>query len=162
MGLLKIRNADGTIQPITVMKGDKGEGVPDGGTTGQIVKKTEDGTEWAGLSLEDAVVMSNSDTSVSTASITKRGLYEVAFSGDYTDVFLLSISDLSRAIDKYIITNLFMDGDTLSYNRVTIRYQDGTISVFYRPGTPSSSGGVTYPSGNQVYITEVRLLVPYA
>ena len=161
MSILKIRDENGKIHSIAIMKGDKGEGVPDGGTKGQVVKKTEDGTEWADMAVETEVVMSNSNTSVSTASITQRGLYEVAFSGDYTDVILLSISDLSRAIVKKIIVNLYMDDDILAYNAVRVSYENGAISVFYRPGTPSSSGGVTFPSGNQVYITEVRLLVPY-
>lgn len=56
MSILKIRDENGNIHSIATMKGDKGDGVPDGGSAGQVIKKTADGTEWGDTGVPDGGV----------------------------------------------------------------------------------------------------------
>jgi hypothetical protein len=165
MGLLKIRNADGSIQIIATMKGDKGDGVPNGGTKGQVMRKTEDGTEWADL-VKPEVVLTNSDTSVSTATITQDGLYEItvfenaATNKEYS--VLMSVSDLG-AVEQRVLVSLRMetwvdDSEHVVCQWLTISCLNGTISTNYRH--VSDTG--TTDGKNHASIRTLRLILPYA
>ena len=79
MGILKIRDEDGIVRTIASIKGEKGNdgvGVPEGGTKGQVIKRTEVGAEWGNIAPCE-VLLQNSDISIDTFTIEKRGLYEV-------------------------------------------------------------------------------------
>ena len=150
MSLLKIRDEDGNIHSIAIMKGDK------------IVAK-------------DPAILSNTedDTSVTSVSITKRGLYDVRVrvyfpnSSEYSPFFrsVLSVSDLNDSFDHVVggrVSEYSRKGSTDTYDSLDtyiVRYENGTISsqFFYT---------VTYdePDPKQqpkVYLSEVRLLIPY-
>ena len=178
MSILKIRDADGNIKSIAIMKGDKGEGVPDGGSAGQIVKKTKEGTEWVYPSATPAVVMSNTDTTVTSVAITQKGLYEVevAYSLVSTKVErhrqLVSIDDLSKTQEwestvgvlHRASTNL-TEYDAEQYLS-TLTYDNGVLSSKNRVRTTrlysNRLQSYVVDSNSLSYITEVRLLIPYA
>lgn len=44
--ILKVKDENGNWINIPAIKGDKGDGIPDGGENGQIIVKTSDGTAW--------------------------------------------------------------------------------------------------------------------
>lgn len=158
MGILKIRNEDGTVQTIAIMKGDKG----DKGDRGDIFA-------------HPATVFSNTDTAVASAAITQRGLYEVDvayFLGEqisppppYSDyehkMFLMSVDDVSKTQkDKYVAAFdskiIVMDGVQVKENVpriVTLTYENGTFS--------SEHFLVGNYDLNRTCIAEVKLLVPY-
>lgn len=179
MAILKIRDADGNIKSIAIMKGDKGDngvGIPDGGTTGQTIKRTEIGAEWVDPYATPAVVMSNTDTSVASATITQRGLYEVDvayFLGSkitpaplYSEyehkVFLISVGDMSKTQkDKYVAAFdskvIGIDGMEVKENVpriVTLTYENGAFS--------SEHFMVGHNDLNRTCIAEVKLIIPYA
>lgn len=179
MSILKIRDADGSIKGIATFKGDKGEGVPDGGTAGQIMKKTEGGTEWADLSAHDTAVFQNTDISVTSASITQRGLYEVkvvyaltqgslpsAASFSNTHKFLMSVSDLSETQEQKVAVG---EGDVVLNNKVYpnevwVEYNSQTFtahSVIRESVTVDSIPSVSTIRDKHSYLAEVRLIIPY-
>lgn len=161
MSLLKIRDPDGTVRVITIMKGDKGDGVPNGGNAGQVIRKTEDGTEWHDLFATDPIILSNTadDKSVTSVNITKKGLYDIRarvyFPGTrtYSHFFrsVVSVADLNESFDQLISGSIDSDGKGTYY---CIRFENGTISSLYH----IKPDGQSHPC---LYLTEVRLLIPY-
>ncbi len=118
---LTITDADGT-QTVDVMdgvkgdKGDAGEGVPEGGTTGQILKKksnTDYDTEWVDAGGETASLDGLSDVNLGTPTDGQVLKYD-ATSGKWVNgtggVVDVSMSDL----DDVDLTSL-ADGDILVY-----------------------------------------------
>lgn len=84
MALLKIRDENGNVHSIASIKGPKGDGVPDGGTVGQVIKKTADGTEWGDVTTfpEDGYtgqVLKKTESGVTWANMVKG---EVWFEND--------------------------------------------------------------------------------
>lgn len=169
MSLLKIREPDGTVHSIATFKGNKGDGVPDGGEAGQVLKKTEDGTEWGEVSAPPHIVLSNTenDKTITSVGITQRGLYEVRVRifylknsstgyGTYSDFYraVVSISDLSASFDQDVYNEL--DSDS-RFCRCYLLYADGTISAEYSVYI----GNGTTPGSNVAYLSEVRLILPY-
>lgn len=146
MSLLKIREPDGTVRVITIMKGDKGDGVPDGGSKGQVLKKTEGGTEWADADMvSNSLVMENTSdlSTIVSCTLDKRGLYEVAVTiqgGEENLVRgLLSVSNLNATFRQCIYSGV----------ECYLRYSNGDLEV-----------GCT-DSDRMAYLSEVRLLIPY-
>ena len=179
MAILKIRDADGNIKSIAIMKGDKGEGVPNGGYAGQIVKKTAEGTEWVYPSVTPAVVFSNTDVNVKSAAITKRGLYEVDIAyahysgGEYTHHrHLVSIDDLSKTQQwESTVGVLHRESTTVAtydpsqYLSVLV-YDNGELSskICTRRLRASASNNVIQSdtdTGCPSFVAEVKLLLPY-
>ena len=177
MAILKIRDADGNIKPIAIMKGDKGDGIPDGGSAGQVVKKTADGTEWADFASTPSVVMSNTDTTVTTVAITQKGLYEVEVAYSRVGTYdgrhrqLVSIDDLSKtqkwesSLFSFLRSYLNSD-DRVDHRMLTLTYDNGVLS-----SQMSSNEVHIYSSrfaesvsviNNSHFIAEVKLLIPYA
>ena len=175
MSILKIRNEDGSIQSIAIMRG---VGVPDGGEAGQVVKKTEGGTEWGAPFAFPAVVLSNTDTEVTSASITQRGLYEVDiaytyYSGaDYTHhKHLVSIDDLGKTQEWELTVGVLHRANTAAqeYNAIqylsTLAYDNGELSSKIRARTTIAGTRVSSSVEDTSflsYIAEVKLLIPYA
>jgi hypothetical protein len=152
MAILKMRDADGNIKSIAIMKGDKGDGVPDGGSAGQVVKKTAEGTEWVSPFASPSVVFSNADVSVNSATITKCGLYEVdiAYSLESDQPFwaflhhkvVVSVEDLrSTNAWEFVVAAGEASGKTL-----TLTYDNKALS-----STANFSN----------CLAEVKLLFPY-
>lgn len=179
MAILKIRDANGNIKSIAIMKGDKGDGMPDGGSAGQVVKKTADGTEWADIASSPAVVMSNTDTTVTSVAITQRGLYEVYVSyafnsnGEYTQhKHLVSIDDLSKAEswESTIGVHHRASTDLQNYDAFqylsTLEYNNGELSSQIRTKRLYIASNKLFPSvlesNSPHFIAEVKLLIPYA
>jgi hypothetical protein len=168
MSLLKIREPDGTVHSIATFKGNKGDGVPDGGEAGQVLKKTEDGTEWGEVSAPPHIVLSNTenDTTITSVGITQRGLYEVRVRifylknsstgyGTYSNFFrgVVSISDLDASFDQNVYGELNSDN---SFCRCYLRYADGAISATY-----GKNNGNSTSNSEVAYLSEVRLILPY-
>lgn len=180
MAILKMRDADGKIKSIAIMKGDKGDGVPDGGSAGQIFKKTADGTEWADFASTPAVVMSNpdtTDTTVTSVAITQRGLYEVEVARygngayDERNIHLVSIDDLSKARKWeyiwYIYHMNYATNERVAENILTLAYENGELSsqIVQRTMYDTATSGfhTSYMVlDNSHRIVEVKLLIPYA
>lgn len=174
MSLLKIREPDGTIHSIATFKGNKGDGVPDGGNAGQVIKKTADGTEWGDILSTDPIVLSNTedDKSVTSVGITQRGLYDFKVrlftqtnssgAGTYSPFYraVVSIADLNESFDREIYCEIKVDSSGTvkesSLYRCYLQYEDGTMSVRY-----GYSNGNTTTSLDFAYLSEVRLLIPY-
>ena len=191
MAILKIRDADGNIKPIAIMKGDKGDGIPDGGSAGQVVKKTADGTEWADFASTPAVVMSNTDTAVASATITQRGLYEVevGYVLDYWDVShypynpvdpilykaIISVDDLSEtSVWKHVLLATSRTGVSTANNPCRLYFLKLTrnsnllsAQIVYKEGYYGNTDGIVEPedvavTDSIICIVEVKLLIPYA
>ena len=154
MGVLKIRDEDGNVRTISTFKGDKGEGVPDGGEAGQVLKKTADGTEWGDI-ISNSIVFENTDTSgfpnAQSCSISEKGLYEVSVtikSGDgITEYKARGLVSISVIGDPFVQCVYSVYGCHLEFSA---NDTDGKkISVWCTDDS-------VYP-----YISEVRLLVPY-
>ena len=158
MSILKIRDENGKVIPIAIMKGDKG----DKGDRGDIFA-------------HPATVFSNTDTAVASAAITQRGLYEVDvayFLGSkispaplYSEyehkVFLISVDDMSKtqkdkyvaAFDSRVVGTDFTEIKENVPRIVTLTYENGTfLSEHFMVG---------YNDLNRTCIAEVKLLVPY-
>lgn len=161
MSILKIRDENGNIHSIATMKGDKGDGVPDGGNAGQVVKKTEEGVEWGDVTSACTAIFTNTDIAANSCPITKRGLYEVKIfcsvantsnapsAESYTKACkcLMSISDLNEAQSQSL---------TVINRAAYISYENKTFTSSYTHGV-----GDTIYSGNRSYLAEVRLIIPY-
>ena len=174
MSILKIRDENGNVHPIAIMKGDKGDGVPDGGTTGQVIKKTESGTEWGDTGSKCEALFTNTDTSVNSCAITKRGLYEVkiAFSlatasgtvaaSTYSNKhkFLMSVSDLSETQEQEVaVGNDYISGVMTKHRVAGVKYEGKTFYAHFNNVHVSDSS--TTSLGNRAYLAEVRLIIPY-
>lgn len=202
MSILKMRDENGTIHSIAIMKGDKGDGVPDGGTTGQVIKKTEDGTEWGDTGVPDGgsagqvlkktesgtawgdvdisskceTLLTNTDVSVNSYTIEKRGLYEVKMRYSTADrkpsltsgwtyttsrTFLISVSDL----DSYLITStpalIYMDNGVPKFRNAGVQYLKKTFTAQYIHVIVSDTGVEYSDDPERAYIEEVRLIIPY-
>ena len=161
MSILKIRDEHGNIRDISIMKGDKGDGVPDGGTTGQVIRKTEAGTEWADISVKNTAILTNTDTSVKSVSITKRGLYEVK-AKDTTDeyIFILSISDLYKTVKDIKILGVSVANSQILRNELRCIYASGEVRVTSIQETYNNVSQTIFSNSNY-YLSEVTLLIPY-
>lgn len=171
MSILKIRDENGNVHPIAIMKGDKGDGVPDGGTKGQVIKKTESGTEWSDFTAASkcAALFTNTDTAISSASITQRGLYEVkmacavtnntnpaASAYDKKRIWLVSISDLTLTQSQEFVVGYYTLNGEMKDQTATIAYANQTFTSSYYHRTADGSS-----AKNNSYIAEVRLIIPY-
>ena len=191
MSILKMRDENGTIHSIAIMKGDKGDGVPDGGTTGQVIKKTADGTEWGDTGVPDGGstgqvlkktadgtawgdvlqtntnILSNTDSTVKSVSITQRGLYEVIGSLNSYDTytFIMSVADLSKTVTKRQTTRYFIPSGTenapLLKDELECKYENGEIKVSSTEQTYNASSGYIDYKKDRYHLSSVTLIIPY-
>lgn len=202
MSILKMRDENGTIHSIAIMKGDKGDGVPDGGTTGQVIKKTEDGTEWGDTGVPDGgsagqvlkktesgtawgdvdisskceVLFTNTDVSVNSYTISKRGLYEVKMiystagrkssptSGwvyNNSNTFLVSVSDFSKEQWVASLALVYMDNGVPKFRKAGIQYKNKTFTAVYNHVIVDDTGVEEANNADRAYLAEVKLIIPY-
>ena len=101
-----------------------------------------------------------------TATITRRGLYEVKVLEDkvtgFTYSILMSVSDLSATNEEKVFISMNTesgvgDESILTLQWLTVTYVAGTLSAKYY-----HKNGDTTDGQNHATITEVRLIIPYA
>ena len=190
MSILKMRDENGTIHSIAIMKGDKGDGVPDGGTTGQVIKKTADGTEWGDTGVPDngiagqvlkktesgtawgdvniaakcEALLMNTDVTINSYTIEKRGLYEVVadFSPYNSGVSGRNVFVMSISDLNKMVDEIRLFNAVLDSNN---NLRISKMSCYYRNGEISVSSTETTSTGatvsGEAYLLEVRLIIPY-
>ena len=202
MSILKMRDENGTIHSIAIMKGDKGDGVPDGGTTGQVIKKTEDGTEWGDTGVPDGgsagqvlkktesgtawgdvdisskceTLLTNTDVSVNSYTIEKRGLYEVKMFYSTADrkssltsgwnylhynTFLVSVSDFDQEQWVASLALVYMDNGVPKFRKAGIQYKNKTFTAVYKHVIVDDTGVEEANNDDRAYLAEVKLIIPY-
>lgn len=170
MGLLKIRDENGVVRTIMSIKGDKGDkgdGVPDGGSPGQVMRKTADGTAWGDVLQTNTNILSNTDSTVKSVSITQRGLYEVIGSLNSYDTytFIMSVADLSKTVTKRQTIRYFIPSGTenapLLKDELEWKYENGEIKVSSTEQTYNASSGYTGYQKDRYYLSSVTLIIPY-
>lgn len=202
MSILKMRDENGTIHSIAIMKGDKGDGVPDGGTTGQVIKKTADGTEWGDTGVPDGgsagqvlkktesgtawgdvdisskceTLLTNTDVSVNSYTIEKRGLYEVKMRYSTADrkpsptsgwnylhynTFLVSVSDFDQEQWVASLALVYMDNGVPKFREAGIQYKNKTFTAVYKHVIVDDTGVEEANNGDRAYLAEVKLIIPY-
>lgn len=176
MGILKIRDEDGIVRTIASIKGEKGNdgvGVPEGGTKGQVIKRTEEGAEWGNIAPCE-VLLQNSDISIDTFTIEKRGLYEVkmfystanlkgfldASTYVHSGIFLISVSDLDK--DQWVasLAQVYMDNGVPKFREAGIKYENKTFTATYFHVIVSDTG-VESTTNKRAYLAEIKLIIPY-
>ena len=146
MSVLKIRDENGKIHSIASLKGDKGDGVPEGGVPGQVIKMGEDGTEWGDVATNSVILENPQNMSnVAECSIAQRGLYEVS-------AYVLPDANLYRALVS--VSDLGVS---------FLQCVDSGVRCFvgYYPNT-GKLGAYCTDDDRLAYLDEVRLLIPYA
>ena len=156
MSILKIRDENGNVHPIAIMKGDKGDGVPEGGTTGQVIKKTADGTEWGDTGVPDngiagqvlkktesgtewgdvvtcEILLQNNDINLDTFTIEKRGLYEVTMF--YSQANLAGFLDPASYVheEKFLISVSDLDKQQWIAS-LALLYMDNGVPKYRKAG----------------------------
>jgi hypothetical protein len=177
MSILKMRDENGTIHSIAIMKGDKGDGVPDGGTTGQVIKKTADGTEWGDTGVPDGgsagqvlkktesgtawgdvdisskceVLFTNTNTNIDSYTIEKRGLYDVKLFFAQNNYLAFPPKESYSRWERILISV-----SDLSENQ----WQGHPVLWYMDNGQPKSrSAGVQYNVGKKLTATYRHVIV---
>ena len=147
MSVLKIRDENGKIHSIASLKGDKGDGVPEGGVPGQVIKMGEDGTEWGDVATNSVILENTEDiSSVVSCDITQRGLYEVSVyvlpEKNALYRALVSVSDLETSF---------------------LQCLDSGVRCFvgYYPNSRTLDTHCT-DDDKMAYLSKVRLIISYA
>lgn len=169
MSILKIRDENGNVHPIAIMKGDKGDGVPDGGSPGQVIKKTESGTEWGDTGIPDGgsagqvlkktesgtewggvtatstcdALFTNTDIAIDSHTIEKRGLYEVTVS--------YSTSNTTAAIDASYYANTIKH--LMSVSDLDERQEQKIIIGLYTYNDESRHQEISLKYNNRTFTT---------
>ena len=178
MSILKMRDENGTIHSIAIMKGDKGDGVPDGGTTGQVIKKTADGTEWGDTGVPDGgsvgqvlkktesgtawggvdisskceVLFTNTNMNIDSYTIEKRGLYEVKLFFSQANYLAFPPQDSFNSHCERILISI----SDLNENQ----WQGHPVLWYMDNGQPKSrSAGVQYDVGKKLTATYRHAIV---
>lgn len=170
MGLLKIRDENGVVRTIMSIKGDKGDGVPDGGSPGQVMRKTADGTEWGDVTTfpEDGYsgqVLKKTASGVTWASVIQG---EVLFQND--DPEMDSCGILYPGLYEVTMVCFTNDGGEIPTSSQYIHRRKCLISVS-DPSEPDSSNrfvigsyldnGIRYDREAVVYLSDGRFRALY-
>ena len=155
---LKMTLTDGTelsAGVITAPQGPAGEGVPSGGTAGQFLQKTADGTAWANISGSEFEIIST-EIQETTVTITgSAGSKQIEIIADVENV---SSGQSSLVIRKELHLAMSPDGSYANEKEIFLSIYDGAISMGMSQGidimsmTPVIYDAYTTSAGSQTKI----------
>ena len=137
---------------ITGEKGDTGVGIPDGGTAGQFLQKTAEGTTWA-----DSFEVISTERQETTVTITgSSGSKQIEIIADVENI---TSGKSSLAIRKDLFLIILPDGSSDNAKQILLNIYEGAISTTASQGiemtsiTPVVYNCYTTSNGSQTKIT---------